>query len=947
MAKLAKNGPEYHVVAEATTGPRIEEREIRDSKETNGKKYPGIKVTRYYTKSSEHPYDSIEWELRDALILGKDGNPVFEQRGVEFPKGWSETASNIVASKYFYGKMGQKNREWSLKQIVDRVADTITRHGIVTGFFADKESAEIFNHELKSDLVNQRVSFNSPVWFNIGVPGISQQASACFILHVDDSMESILNWFVEEGTIFKRGSGAGINLSTLRSSEEKLRGGGVSSGPVSFMRGADAVAGSIKSGGTTRRAAKMVVLNVDHPDVEEFIASKLRANMLAWEMAKAGHNMSDLEDWTYDHIQFQNANNSVRVTDEFMKAVEEDGDWKLKTVTTGDVAKTIKAREIWSQIVKAAWDCADPGLQFDTIVNKWHTCPNSGRINASNPCSEYMHVDNSACNLASMNLMRFAKEDRGFDVAGYRHVSRITTMAQELLVGYADYPTEKIGANARAMRQLGQGYANLGSLLMFHGYAYDSDEGRDYAAALTAIMTGEVYRTSAEIARDSTGPYDVYEVNKSGHNKVMKMHRDAAYRINSTNIPDELGDGARQVWDEVIDLGVKQGSGFRNAQATVLAPTGTIGFMMDCDTTSAEPDFALVRMKRMVGGGFFTLVNGTVPTALKNLGYTEEEVSDMVNYLQENGNLETHPTLREDHKSVFDCAVKLKGGTRYIAPIAHVRMMSAVQPFISGAISKTANLPADATEKDVADIYMQSWKLGIKAIALYRDGCKPNQPMSTDNKSLDRNGDNKPRRERLPDTRKSVTHKFRVGTHEVYATVGFYEDGRPGELFLNMAKEGSTLSGMADSYATAVSIMLQYGVPLKDIVRKYMYTRFEPSGWTGDSRVGLATSIVDAVVRWMGHQFLNNDEKLEIGLVATGGKETVTPITMINTEVVMTKESLANGLSNGVGESVQSMTPKSMDNSSDAPACDTCGFLMIRNGTCYKCPNCGSTTGCS
>jgi len=671
MPNFAKKDPEYHAVADTAARPRTDEqqvrevkevREIKEAGEANGRrKYPGVKVGRHYTKAGTHPYDEIEWETRDAIIVGKDGTPVFEQRGVEFPKSWTETASNIVASKYFYGKLGQKNREWSLKQIVDRVADTITKRGVATEFFADKNSAEIFNHELKSDLVNQRVSFNSPVWFNIGVPDISQQASACFILHVDDTMESILNWFVEEGTIFKRGSGAGINLSTLRSSREKLRGGGVSSGPVSFMRGADSVAGSIKSGGTTRRAAKMVILNVDHPDVEEFIATKLRANEMAWELAKNGHNMWDLEDWTYDHIQFQNANNSVRVTDEFMKAVEEDRDWELKMVTTGEVAKTVKARELWDQIVHAAWHSADPGLQFDTIINKWHTTPVSGRINGSNPCSEYMHVDNSACNLASMNLMKFAKDNRGFDVPGYRHVSMITAMAQELLVGYADYPTEKIGVNARAMRQLGQGYCNLGSLLMYHGYAYDSDAGRDYAAALTAIMTGEVYRTSAEVSRDATGPYEAYEVNKSGHNKVMKMHRDAAYRIDTSNIPEELADGARAVWDEVVDLGVKRGAGFRNAQATVLAPTGTIGFMMDADTTGVEPDFALVRFKKMVGGGFFTLVNGMVPSALKNLGYSEEDITEMVTYLQENGNLETHPKLKEDHKSVFDCAIKLKG----------------------------------------------------------------------------------------------------------------------------------------------------------------------------------------------------------------------------------------------------------------------------------------------
>ena len=904
-------------------------------------KLQGVTLERHYTTPGVHPYDEVEWEVRDAIIMGKDGTPVFEQRGVEFPKFWSETASNIVASKYFYGKLGQPNREWSLKQLIDRVADTITKHGLSTGFFDGKTSTEIFNHELKSAALYQRMAFNSPVWFNIGVAGISQQASACFILAVDDNMDSILQWFVEEGTIFKRGSGAGINLSTLRSSKEKLSGGGTSSGPVSFMRGADAVAGSIKSGGTTRRAAKMVILNVDHPDVEDFIETKLKANKLAWELAKSGHEVWDLENWIWDHIQFQNANNSVRVTDEFMKAVEEDRDWQLKGIVTGEVVKTLKARDLWDQIVKAAWDCADPGLQFDTTVNNWHTTPNSGRINGSNPCSEYMHVDNSACNLASINLMRFAKDNRGFDINGFRYTSRITAMAQELLVGYADYPTPKIGQNAVAMRQLGQGYCNLGSLLMYHGYAYDSDAGRDYAAALTAIMTGEVYRTSAEVSRDATGPYEAYEKNRKEHNRVMKMHRDAAYKIDSNRIPEDLTEASKDVWDEVIKIGVKDGAGFRNAQATVLAPTGTIGFMMDAQTTGVEPDFALVKTKRMVGGGVFKLVNETVPSALKNLGYSEEEVVEMVNYLKDQGNIETNPSLKEEHKGVFDCATTLKGGTRSIASIAHVKMMGAVQPFISGAISKTANLPASATEKDVADIYLQAWKLGTKAIALYRDGCKPNQPMSTDNKSLQKEDSSKPHRERLPDTRTAVTHKFRVGTHEIYATIGLYANGRPGELFLIMAKEGSTLSGMAGSYATAVSIMLQYGVPLKDIVRKYMYTRFEPSGWTGDEKMGFATSIIDAVVRWMGHEFLLEEEKIEIGLVAAANGHS--PLALTEAEIKTPDIAVAAA----VASDIRTNSSPVVESTSDAPACDSCGFIMVRNGTCYKCTNCGSTTGCS
>ena len=923
----------------------VNSKQILDKKTVNGKnghKRPGLKVTRHYTTAGVHPYDEIEWEKRDATIYGKGGAVVFEQTGVEFPKFWSETASNIVASKYFYGKLGAGAREYSLKQLVDRVADTLTNYAKSINFFDSDQSAEIWNHELKSAVVNQRVAFNSPVWFNIGVPGVSQQASACFILHVDDDMGSILNWFNEEGLIFKGGSGAGINISTLRSSKEGLSGGGNSSGPVSFMRGADSVAGSIKSGGTTRRAAKMVILNADHPDVEDFIATKKKANELAWQLAKDGYEVWDMEHWIWDHIQFQNANNSVRVTDEFMKAVEEDRDWELKAVLTGEVTKTIKARDLWQQIVNAAWDCADPGLQFDTTVNRWHTTPKSGRINGSNPCSEYMHVDNSACNLASLNLMKFAEANRGFDVDGFRAVSRVTAIGQELLVGYADYPTQKIKENSRLMRQLGQGYANLGSLLMYHGYAYDSDEGRDYAAAITALMTGEVYRTSAEIARDAAGPYEAYELNRTDHNRVMKMHRDAAYKIDSTRIPEEMTDAAKEVWDEVLKLGVKEGAGFRNAQATVLAPTGTIGFMMDCDTTGIEPDFALVRTKRMVGGGVFTLVNGTVPNALRNLGYSEDEVISMTEYLKDNGNLETHPLLKEEHKAVFDCATTLRGGTRSIDPIAHVKMMAATQPFISGAISKTANLPAEATEAEVADIYLQSWKLGIKAIALYRDGCKPNQPMSTDNDSLKKKDSDEPRRRRLPDTRQAVTHKFRIGVHEIYATVGLYEDGRPGELFMTMAKEGSTLSGMAGSYATAVSIMLQYGVPLKDIVRKYMYTRFEPSGWTGDDRLGFATSIIDAVVRWLGHTFLNETEKLEIGLIAQSNGHT--PVKLDEAEV---KTPEVVNLAQVKAEATEMSAGPIVESTSDAPACDSCGFIMVRNGTCYKCLNCGSTTGCS
>jgi ribonucleoside-diphosphate reductase alpha chain len=804
-------------------------------------------------------------------------------------------------------------------------------------------------------MVHQHASFNSPVWFNIGVPGIPQQASACFIVSVEDSMSSILDWFKTEGVIFKGGSGSGVNVSTIRSSKEHLSGGGLASGPVSFMRGADSVAGSIKSGGTTRRAAKMVVLNTDHPDVREFIWCKAKEEQKAWALGEQGYDMG-LNGEAWQSIQFQNANNSVRASDEFMRAALSDDDWQLKAVSTGETLETVKARQLLREISEATWACGDPGMQFDTTINDWHTRPVSGRINASNPCSEFLSLDDTACNLASLNLMRFRRADGEFDPERFMKAIDVVFTAQEILVGSSDYPTDKITRNAHANRELGIGYANLGALLMDRGLAYDSDEGRGYAAAITALMTGESYAQSARMA-GVVGPYENYAKNQSGHERVMEMHRLHAYRIREEIVPSDLLGAARQAWDDAVGIG--KVNGFRNAQASVLAPTGTISFMMDCDTTGVEPDIALVKYKRLVGGGMLKIVNQTVPSALTKLGYTESQVAAITAHIESAGTIEGAPDLAERHLSIFDCAFKPQNGTRTISHLGHIKMMGSVQPFISGAISKTVNLPETATVEDVTDAYVEAWKHGVKAIAIYRDGSKKVQPVSTGKESSNSKKEAvaavtetvivaRPRR-RLHDTRASLTHKFTIEGHEGYITVGLFEDNTPGELFVTMAKEGSTLSGMMDAFATSISLSLQYGVPLAHLVEKFAHMRFEPSGWTGNSELGFAKSIVDYVFRWIGYRFLSSDEKLALGLVRTS--EIVDPapqLELLNKAVSMATPITPSQETVWAAQAVPTgTTPRRMNSTPDAPPCPRCGWLTVRNGTCHKCENCGETTGCS
>ena len=814
-----------------------------------------IGITRRNTRPGVDPYDEVEWEVRDAVIPGKDG-PAFEQREVEFPVFWSATATNIVAQKYFRGPLGTPQRERSVRQMISRVVDTITAWGRKDGYFADADEADAFHAELKHLLVNQYAAFNSPVWFNVGFEE-RPQCSACFILAIDDSMDSILNWIVEEGRIFRGGSGSGINLSRVRSSKEQLSKGGYASGPVSFMRGADASAGTIKSGGKTRRAAKMVVLDVDHPDIEEFIWCKSREEEKARSLQEAGYDMSlDSPDWA--SIQYQNANNSVRLTDEFMRAVEADRDWNLTARTSGEVVKTVRARDLMRQIADAAWRCADPGIQFDTIINDWHTCPNTGRINASNPCSEYMHVDNSACNLASLNLMRFRRPDGEFDVEGFEHAVDVVFTAQEILVSNSSYPTEQIGENAHKMRQLGLGYANLGALLMARGLPYDSDEGRAYAAAITALMTGRAYRKSAEIAA-RMGPFAEYERNRQPMVRVMEKHRAAVANIEDREtIADDLVDAARGAWDEALELGREHG--YRNAQATVLAPTGTISFLMDCDTTGVEPDFSLVKTKRLVGGGELTMVNGTVPLALQVLGYTQAEGEAIVAHIADRNTVVGAPAIKPEHLAVFDCAM----GDRAIDYNGHVSMMGAVQPFISGAISKTANMPESATVDDVAKLYLDSWKMGVKALAIYRDNCKVAQPMGAKQAELV----HKPMRKTMPIERMEIGRKFQVGEYEGYIHVGLFPDGTPGDVFVDIAKEGTTLAGLMNALMISVSLGLQYGVPLDVYVSKFSHMRFEPSGLTNDPDIRVAKSLVDYIFRWLGKKFLDAETQAELGIMS-------------------------------------------------------------------------------
>ncbi len=915
----------------------------------------GLRIDRRFTREGTHPYDEIEWERRDSAIPGETGN-VFEQKGVEVPKVWSQTATNVVASKYFRGKLGSPERESSVKQMVDRVVDTIARAGFEGGYFASAADRDAFADELKYLMVHQYASFNSPVWFNIGVEGVPQQASACFILSVEDDMHSILDWFRDEGIIFKGGSGSGVNVSRIRSQKENLSGGGFASGPVSFMRGADSVAGSIKSGGTTRRAAKMVILDADHPDLHEFIWCKAKEEKKAWALGEAGYDMS-LNGEAWQSIQFQNANNSVRVTDEFMKKAQTEEDWSLTARIGGAVLETVKARALLREIAEAAWQCGDPGMQFDTTINDWHTSPASGRINGSNPCSEYMSIDDSACNLASLNLLRFVHSDGEFDVERFRAAVEIVFTAQEILVGHSDYPTQKIAENARSHRQLGLGYANLGALLMQRGLPYDSNEGRAYAAAITALMTGAAYSQSGRIA-EAVGPYEAYPKNKDAHDRVIQMHRLHAYRIRDELLPASLLSAARQAWDDAVAFG--RPAGYRNAQASVLAPTGTISFMMDCDTTGVEPDIALVKYKKLVGGGMLKLVNGSVPTALRRLGYSDTESGAITTYIEQYGTIEGAPGIKDEDLPVFDCAFKPQNGERTIHHMGHIKMMGAVQPFISGAISKTVNLPETATIDDVSEAYVEAWKHGLKAIAIYRDGSKKVQPVNTTNKESNAKAVEtvverivevtRPQRRRLADTRASLTHKFSIEGHEGYITVGLFEDSTPGELFVTMAKEGSTLSGMMDAFATSVSLLFQYGVPLSHLVEKFGHMRFEPAGWTGNPEIGFAKSIVDYVFRWLGNRFLSEPDRAALGLVRTTEvADATSQLELLNRVVQLaTPEAPAtNGNGHAVAPVPDAPGYRRLNSTPDAPPCPRCGWLTVRSGTCHKCENCGETTGCS
>jgi len=838
-----------------------------------------IGIGRFFTTPGVHPYDEVAWEKRDSRITNwRDGSVAFEQLDVEFPVSWSLNSTNIVAQKYFRGTPGTPEREGSMRQVIDRVADTITTWGIEGGYFVDNEEAEAFRAELKFILVTQRAAFNSPVWFNIGVKGVPQQASACFILSVEDKMNAILNWYREEGVIFKGGSGSGINLSKIRSSYENLEGGGTASGPVSFMRGADASAGTIKSGGKTRRAAKMVILNADHPDVEEFIWCKVKEERKARVLRDAGFDM-DLDGADSFSVQYQNANNSVRVTDEFMKAVEEDRDWNLNAVTDGTPVRTIRARDLWRQIAEAAWECADPGLQFDTTINKWHTAHATGRINGSNPCSEYMHIDNSACNLSSLNLLKFLDDNDRFDVEAYRHAIEVMFTAQEILVGRADYPTEPIGENSRKFRQLGLGYANLGALLMALGYAYDSEGGRAWAAALTSLMTGHAYATSARTA-SRMGPFAGFAENEKYMLNVLRMHRDAHGEIeNSSEVQGDLLVAGRESWEAAVRDGEEYG--VRNSQATVLAPTGTIGLMMDCDTTGVEPDLGLVKFKKMVGGGSMSIVNQTIPRALRRLGYNTQQIDDIVAYIDVNKSIIGAPHLEANHVSVFACSM----GDNVIHYEGHVRMMGAVQPFLSGAISKTVNMPEEASIEDIEELHMLSWKLGIKAVAIYRDNCKVGQPLSTakkDGESTDSSDTveaatqvvervvekivTQPVRQKLPRSRRGRTFEFRVADCKGFANIGEYDDGRPGELFLTVSKQGSTLSGIMDAFAKSISYGLQYGVPLRAFVEAFTNMRFEPAGMTDDPDIRIASSIMDYLFRRLALEYMTYDERAELGI---------------------------------------------------------------------------------
>jgi ribonucleoside-diphosphate reductase alpha chain len=1004
----------------------------------------GLRFERRWTRPGVHPYDEITWEQRTASIASETGRTVFEQTDVEVPSFWSQLATNVVVSKYFRGHVGTPQRERSVKQLIDRVVNTIAAWAETQRYFASDEDLATFKAELAHLLVHQKMSFNSPVWFNVGIEE-RPQCSACFINSVQDSMSSIMDLAKTEAMLFKFGSGAGSNLSPIRSSRERMSGGGMASGPVSFMKGYDAFAGVIKSGGKTRRAAKMVILDVDHPDILDFVDSKLLEEKKAWALIEQGYDASFTGE-AYGSIFFQNANHSVRVTDEFMQAVLEDRDWTTHAVVDDAPVDTLKAREIFRRMADAAWVCGDPGIQYDSTVNDWHTSANTDRIYASNPCSEYMFLNDTACNLASLNLMKYVRDDGEFDVEGYRYAARLTITAQEILVDNASYPTPRIEENSHKFRPLGLGYANLGALLMSRGLAYDSDEGRNFAAALTAVMHGEAYKQSAIVARDHGGPFLMYDENRAPFLRVINKHRDAAYQIPAPGVPQDLGDAARAAFDEARQLGEKHG--YRNAQVTVLAPTGTIAFMMDCDTTGIEPDIALIKYKKLVGEGFLKIVNNTVPAALRKLGYSPDEVEAIVAHVNERETIEGAPGLRPEHLPVFDCAFKPVNGDRSIHYMGHVRMMAAVQPFLSGAISKTVNMPEAATAEEIERVYLEGWKLGLKAIAIYRDNSKRSQPLSTGKKQDDQGAveddaavaelraqltaaqaeATRPHRHRLPSERTAITHKFEISGHEGYITVGLYPDGQPGEIFLKMAKEGSTVSGLMDSLATTISVALQYGVPLKDLVNKFAHVRFEPSGFTGNPEIPIAKSIVDYIFRWLGSRFLTDEDRANLGLIdrsaivadapspfsfgasalvpraeegpsaieeatsgpassgASGATGTAgpspaaeSPAAELPADEPPTATATAgpadaaaedapapelqviatNGHANGHGKASNGSAQTGgitldlgggkvgFQQQADAPSCAECGSIMVRNGSCYKCLNCGSTSGCS
>lgn len=914
-----------------------------------------LAMGRLFTPKKSRAYDQLKWVKQDSIIANPlTTKPVFEQKNVEFPEGWSLNAINIVAQKYFSGTPGSSDRERSLKQLIDRIVDTITRQGTQEGYFENETEAEDFREELKYVLATQRAAFNSPVWFNIGAMSRAQQASACFILSVEDTMPSILNWYVEEGMIFKGGSGSGINISPIRSSVEPLgKSAGTASGPLSFMRGADASAGAIKSGGKTRRAAKMVILNVDHPDVEQFIWSKAIEERKARDLQRLGWDMS-LDGKDSFSVQYQNANISVRVTDEFMEAVQADKDWQLRAVTTGKPVKKVKARDLFRQFSEAAWECADPGMQFDTTVNKWHTTPNAGRINGSNPCSEYMHLDNSACNLASINLLRYLNDDFSFAIEEFKHTVELIFTAQEILVGYSQYPTEKITQTARAFRELGIGYANLGALLMAQGLPYDSAEGRAQAAAITALMTGHSYAVSARMAR-RVGPFAGFTKDRTAVLDVLRMHREEVSKIDASLVSEELLSAAASSWDEAVELGELYG--VRNSQASLLAPTGTIALMMDCDTTGIEPDLGLVKVKKLVGGGTMSIVNQTVPRALKALGYSPQQVKDIIQYIDIEKTILGAPHLRKEDEPVFACSM----GDNSIHYLGHVKMMAAVQPFLSGAISKTVNMPEEATVEDIEQLHIDAWEMGLKAVAIYRDNCKVAQPLSMAKKEgseletepLTEIGDKivlkGAVRRKLPKVRSSKTYKFQISDLKGYFTVGEYDDGTPGELFVNVSKQGSTLSGLTDSFAISISHGLQYGVPLKRYVNGLKGTSFAPSGITDDPEIRTASSITDYIMRRLALDYLNFDDKLELGLVSLDDMPSE-QLSLIDDPVAETQKSESEQATKAVVEAKEvkdedTTKVKSSDNT--APLCYNCGNQTQRAGNCYVCSSCGSTTGCS